>query len=352
MPVTANSTKVAVIGASGYSGAELLRRLLVHPGAELVCLTSRSYAGKSCAEVFPRFAKIGSADTLEFIDPQISAITGSGAEIAFLALPHGVASEFAIPLLEAGLKVIDLSADYRLNDADTYQEFYDHAHPAPELLDESVYGLPEIHGEQIRSARLIASPGCYPTSILLPLIPTLTEKLIDPSTIHVTSMSGASGAGKSAKVPFLFAEVNESVRAYSVPKHRHLSEVEQELSIAAGEEVKITFIPHLLPVTAGIQTTTVATATPGTSAADLTVAFEKAYADAAFVRLLGEGAHPDTKNVTGSNFIDIAWHLDPRTGRVILLSCEDNLGKGAASQAIQSFNLVTGQAESTGLNWV
>jgi N-acetyl-gamma-glutamyl-phosphate reductase len=347
-----HTTKVAVIGASGYSGAELLRRLLVHPGADLVCLTSRSYAGKSCAEVFPRFAKIGNADTLEFIDPQISAITASGAELAFLALPHGVASEFAIPLLEAGLKIIDLSADYRLHNADTYKEFYDHDHPAPELLEESVYGLPEIHGDNIKSARLIASPGCYPTSIILPLIPTLTENLIDPRTIHVTSMSGASGAGKSANVALLFAEVNESVRAYSVPKHRHLSEIEQELSIAAGEEVKITFIPHLMPVTAGIHTSTVATARPGTTAADLTAALEKAYADAPFVRLLGEGAHPDTKNVTGSNFIDIAWHLDPRTNRVILLSAEDNLGKGAASQAIQSFNLVTGQEKATGLDWV
>ena len=352
MPATANSTKVAVIGASGYSGAELLRRLLVHPTADLVCLTSRTYAGKSCAVVFPRFAKIGNADSLQFIDPQISAITASGAEIAFLALPHGVASEFAIPLLKAGLKIIDLSADYRLNDAGTYKEFYDHEHPAPALLDESVYGLPEIHGEEIKAARLIASPGCYPTSILLPLIPTLTEGLIDPSTIHVTSMSGASGAGKSANVAFLFAEVNESVRAYSVPKHRHLSEVEQELSIAAGEEVTITFITHLLPVTAGIHTSTVATAKPGTTTADLTAAFEKAYANAPFVRLLGEGQHPDTKNVIGSNFIDIAWHLDPRTNRVILLSAEDNLGKGAASQAIQSFNLVTGQAETTGLDWV
>lgn len=348
----AQITRVAVIGASGYSGAELLRRLLVHPGADLVCLTSRSYAGKSCAEVFPRYATIGKADSLQFIDPQISAIVASGAEIAFLALPHGVASEFAIPLLEAGLKVIDLSADYRLNNADTYAEFYDHQHPAPELLKESVYGLPEVHGERIRSARLIASPGCYPTSILLPLIPALREKLIDPSTIHVTSMSGASGAGKSANVALLFAEVNESVRAYSVPKHRHLSEVEQELSIAADEEIKITFIPHLMPTTAGIHTTTVASAKPGTTATDLTVAYEKAYTDAPFVRLLGEGANPDTKNVTGSNFIDIGWHLDPRTKRFILLSAEDNLGKGAASQAIQSFNLMTGQAEATGLNWV
>jgi len=352
MSKSAQSTKVAVVGASGYSGVELLRRLLVHPTAELVCLTSRSYKGKSCAEVFPRFATIGIADSLQFIDPQISDIVGSGAEIAFLALPHGVASEFAVPLLEAGLKVIDLSADYRLNSAETYEEFYDHPHPAPNLLDESVYGLPEIHGDKIKDARLIASPGCYPTSILLPLIPILTEQLIDPGTIHVSSMSGASGAGRNANVALLFAEVNESARAYSVPKHRHLSEVEQELSLAAGETVTITFIPHLIPVTAGIQTSTVATTKPGVTAADLTSALEKAYADAPFVRLLGEGQHPDTKNVTGSNFIDIAWHLDPRTNRVILLSAEDNLGKGAASQAIQSFNIMTGQPQQAGLDWV
>ena len=353
MSNSAQQTKVAVVGASGYSGAELLRRLLVHPGADLVCLTSRTYAGRSCAEVFPRFGKVGNAGTLTFIDPQISAITASGAEIAFLALPHGVASEFAVPLLEAGLKVIDLSADFRLSSADTHKEFYDHDHPAPQLLDESVYGLPEIHSERIRSARLIASPGCYPTSILLPLIPMLRDKLIEPGSIHVTSMSGASGAGRNAKVDLLFAEVNESVRAYSVPKHRHLSEIEQELALAAaGADVKITFIPHLLPVTAGIHTSTVATATPGTSAAGLCAAFEKTYAGAPFVRLLGEGGLPDTKNVTGSNFVDIGWHLDPRTSRVILLSAEDNLGKGAASQAIQSFNLLTGQEEAAGLDWV
>ena len=241
---------------------------------------------------------------------------------------------------------------FRLNDADVYEEFYNHEHPAPELLEESVYGLPEVHAKRIRSARLIASPGCYPTSILLPLIPLLAERLIAPGSIHVTSMSGASGAGKSAKVDLLFAEVNESVRAYSVPKHRHLSEVEQELSLAAGEQVTITFLPHLLPVTAGIHTSTVAAAMPGVSAADLNAALQEAYATAPFVRLLGEGQHPDTKNVTGSNFIDIACHLDPRTGRTILLSAEDNLGKGAASQAIQSFNLVTGQAQTSGLGWV
>ena len=352
MPTSAASTKVAVIGASGYSGAELLRRLLVHPGADLACLTSRTYAGKSCSEVFPRFATIGNSDALEFIDPQIDAITASGAEIAFLALPHGVASEFAVPLLEAGLKIIDLSADYRLDDAEIYQEFYDHPHPAPTLLDESVYGLPEIHAEKIRESRLIASPGCYPTSILLPLIPALREKLIAPTSIHVTSMSGASGAGKNANVALLFAEVNESVRAYSVPKHRHLSEVEQELSRAAGERITITFVPHLMPTTAGIHTTTVAAASSGATATDLSAAYQDAYRDAPFVRLLGEGGNPDTKNVTGSNFVDIGWHLDPRTGRFILLSAEDNLGKGAASQAIQSFNLLTGQAETTGLDWI
>ena len=341
------SSALAATPGSNYSGACSSTRPQTSSASPPAPTPARP-----CSEVFPRFATIGNADTLTFIDPQISNIVDSGAEIAFLALPHGVASEFAIPLLEAGLKVIDLSADFRLSDPAIYKEFYDHEHPAPQLLEESVYGMPEIHGEKIKTSRLIASPGCYPTSIILPLVPLLEQNLLDPSTIHVTSMSGASGAGRNANVALLFAEVNESVRAYSVPKHRHLSEIEQELSLAASEEVAITFVPHLLPVTAGIHTTTVASTKEGVTADDLTKAYQKAYAQAPFIRLLGEGGHPDTKNVTGSNFVDIGWHLDPRTNRAILLSAEDNLGKGAASQAIQSYNLMTAQPETSGLNWI
>ncbi|MCW1922137.1 N-acetyl-gamma-glutamyl-phosphate reductase [Luteolibacter arcticus] len=340
--------KCAIVGASGYTGQELLRLLLVHPQVELVAATSRQEAGKPLSAVFPRFRKLPGAE-LPFMEPDPDAIAATGAQAAFLALPHGVAAEIATALLERGLKVIDLSADFRLSDADVYEEFYGHPHPAPALLDEAVYGLPEIRAGAIREARLVASPGCYPTSILLPLIPLLEASLIDPATIVANSMSGVSGAGKKADVSLLFCECNESVRAYGIPKHRHLSEIEQELSIAAGESVVITFIPHLVPVNSGIATSTTAKLTEGIDPAAIGEALESAYGDAAFVRLLGKGGCADTKNVTRTNFIDIGWAHDARTGRVILTSAEDNLGKGAGSQAVQSFNLIFGLPETAGL---
>jgi len=340
--------KTAIVGASGYTGQELLRLLLVHPQVELVAATSRQEAGKPLSSVFPRFRKLPGAE-LPFMEPDPDAIAATGAQAAFLALPHGVAAEIATALLDRGLKVIDLSADFRLSDADVYEEFYGHPHPAPALLDEAVYGLPEVRAGAIRDARLIASPGCYPTSILLPLIPLLENGLIDPATIVANSMSGVSGAGKKADVTLLFCECNESVRAYGIPKHRHLSEIEQELSIAAGETVVITFIPHLIPVNSGIATTTTAKLKEGIDPSAIGEALENAYRDAAFVRLLGKGGCADTKNVTRTNFIDIGWSYDARTGRVILTSAEDNLGKGAGSQAVQSFNLIFGLPETAGL---
>ncbi len=340
--------KTAIVGASGYTGMELLRLLLGHPGVELVAVTSRQEAGKSLGEVFPRFRGAPGAE-LSFMAPDPDAIAATGAEAAFLALPHGVAAEIARALLARGLRVIDLSADFRLNDAAVYEEFYGHEHPAPDLLAEGVYGLPEVRAEEIRAARLIASPGCYPTSIILPLLPLLRENLVDPATIVANSMSGVSGAGRKADLSLLFVECNESVRAYGVPKHRHLSEIEQELSLAAGEKVAISFLPHLIPVNAGIATTTTAKLREGADPAAVGAALEKAYAGTKFVRLLGKGACPDTKNVTRTNYIDIGWNHDPRTGRVILLSAEDNLGKGAGGQAVQSFNLMFGLEETAGL---
>ncbi|MEK7952873.1 N-acetyl-gamma-glutamyl-phosphate reductase [Luteolibacter soli] len=340
--------KTAIVGASGYTGQELLRLLLVHPQVELVAATSRQEAGKPLSSVFPRYRKLPGAE-LPFMEPDPDAIAATGAQAAFLALPHGVAAEIATALLERGLKVIDLSADFRLSDVAVYEEFYGHPHPAPALLDEAVYGLPEIHGDAIRDARLIASPGCYPTSIILPLVPLLEAGLIDPATIVANSMSGVSGAGKKADVTLLFCECNESVRAYGIPKHRHLSEIEQELSIAAGESVVITFIPHLIPVNSGIATTTTAKLKEGIDPSAIGETLEKMYRDAAFVRLLGKGGCADTKNVTRTNFIDIGWSYDARTGRVILTSAEDNLGKGAGSQAVQSFNLIFGLPETAGL---
>jgi N-acetyl-gamma-glutamyl-phosphate reductase len=338
-------TKVAVVGASGYTGEELVRLLLRHPHAELVGVTSRQYVDKTVAEVFPRTASYPVAKALQFIEAAPEKLARL-AEIVFLALPHGVAVEFAGPLLQAGARVIDLSADFRIKDAATYREFYGHEHADPGLLGDAVYGLPEIYGEKISKARLVASPGCYPTSILLPLIPLLRAKLIDPGAIIANSLSGVSGAGRKAEVDYLFVECNESARPYGMPKHRHLAEIEQELSIAAESAVMIQFTPHLIPVNRGILTTLYLNRTNRES---IDAAFARAYADAPFVRLLGERTLPDTKNVVGTNVIEIAWRHDPRTGRLIVMSAEDNLVKGASGQAIQCLNLMCGHPETAGL---
>jgi N-acetyl-gamma-glutamyl-phosphate reductase len=338
-------TRVAVMGASGYTGEELVRLLLRHPQAELTAVTSRQFADKSIAEIFPRTSLHPAAHTVRFSDPSAEKLAAA-ADIVFLALPHGVAVEFAAPLLRLGTRVIDLSADFRIRNPATYREFYGHEHSAPDLLDGAVYGLPEIYSEKIREAQLVACPGCYPTSILLPLIPLLRGKLIDPGSIIASSLSGVSGAGRKAEVDYLFVECNESVRPYGVPKHRHLAEIEQELSNAAGGSVTIQFTPHLIPVNRGILTTLYLTPT---NAKPIDAAFTRAYADAPFVRLLGKKSLPDTKNVVGSNVIEIAWRHDPRTNRLIVMSAEDNLLKGASGQAIQCFNLMCGYDETAGL---
>jgi N-acetyl-gamma-glutamyl-phosphate reductase len=345
----ADPVQVAVVGASGYTGLELLRSLLMHPRAGLVAVTSRQLAGQTLGRAFPRFRGHPVADSLEFVEPSVDAVAGSGARFVFLALPHGVASEFASGLLGRGLRVIDLSADFRLRDPGVYSDFYGGPHPAPGLLGRAVYGLPEIYREAIRSADLVASPGCYPTSIILPLAPLLRDRLVDPASISVASMSGVSGAGRKEDMALLFAECNESIRAYGLPRHRHLGEIEQELGAAAGVPVTVTFVPHLVPVTAGIATTTVASLAPGTTAEAVSESLGRAYGGERFVRLLGEGGCPDTKNVRGTNRIDIGFAIDRRTGRLLLLSAEDNLGKGAATQAVQSFNLMAGLPEACGL---
>jgi N-acetyl-gamma-glutamyl-phosphate reductase len=343
-----NLEKVAVVGASGYSGEELVRLLIRHSGVDLVALTSRQLAGQTLGTVFRRFSGMRFSE-LPFISSEVEAIVGTGARVVFLALPHGVATEFAKPLLERDLRVIDLSADFRIKDVAVYQEFYGEEHHAPELAALSVYGLPEIYREQIRRAQLVASPGCYPTSIILPLAPLLGARLLDPATITISSMSGVSGAGRTAKVDYLYAECNESIRAYSVPKHRHLAEIEQELSIAYGEMVTVNFTPHLVPMTRGIHSTIHASLAAGVRPGQVGEALQSAYAGAPFVRLLGEQLFPDTKHVSGTNFLDVAWRHDPRTGRVILFAAEDNLVKGAAGQAVQSLNLMCGWPETTAL---
>jgi N-acetyl-gamma-glutamyl-phosphate reductase len=348
--------RVAIVGASGYSGEELVRLLLSHPQAELSAVTSRQYAGQTLAQVFPKFAHHPRARNLHFSEPK-AELLAKQADLVFLALPHGVAAEFAVPLLQQGCQVIDLSADFRVKSAAVYKDFYAHDHPAPELLTQAVYGLPEVYRAEIKQASLIASPGCYPTSILLPTIPLLKAGLIEPGRIIADSLSGVSGAGRKAELDYLFVECNESVRPYGLPKHRHLSEIEQELSIAAGTQVIIQFTPHLIPVNRGILTTLYLAPRGATTdskvltelAGKIATCYRSAYASEPFVRLLEGKALPDTKNVVGTNVIEIAWRLDPRTGRLIVMSAEDNLVKGASGQAVQSMNLMCGYPETAGL---
>lgn len=351
-----NTKKVAIIGASGYSGEELVKLLLNHPHVELTTVTSRQSAGQTLAHVFPKFASHPKAQSLRFAEPNVELVAKQ-AELVFLALPHGVAAEFAVPLLNAGCSVIDLSADFRLKSAEIYKEFYAHDHPAPELLAKSVYGLPEFYRAEIKQASLIASPGCYPTSILLPTLPLLKAGLIKPQGIIADSHSGVSGAGRKAEVDYLFCECNESVRPYGVPKHRHLSEIEEQMSRAAGTKVIMQFTPHLMPVNRGILTTLYLAPTEHFNdeagakriGESITACYAQAYGNEPFVRVLAGKPLPDTKNVVGTNVCEIAWRLDPRTGRLIVMSAEDNLVKGASGQAVQSMNIMCGFPETAGL---
>ena len=348
--------KAGIVGASGYSGEEIVGRLLRHPEVEIGFATSRQYAGRSLASVFPRFAAFPGAKRIIFRQPDVDFMA-SAAEIVFLSLPHGMASEFVLPLLQKGVRVIDLSADFRLDKAEIYEEFYDRPHPAPQLLEQVVYGMPELYRKRIQSANLIASPGCYPTSVILPCWPLLREGLIRPTSIIVDSLSSPSGAGRKADLAFLFVECNDSLRPYGVPKHRHLPEMEQELSKAARQSLRVQFTPHLAPVSRGILTTIYLApkaelaSEEALSFLELEIqkAFDSAYEREPFVRLLGKTDFPDTKNVANTNILEIAWRLDPRTGRLVVMSAEDNLVKGAGGQALQCMNLMAGFPETTGL---
>lgn len=339
--------KAAIVGASGYSGEELVARLARHPQVEIVAVTSRQSAGQTVAEVFPRMAGAAIAG-MKFVEPSLDALKKSGATTVFLALPHGLAAEFAAPLRKARVQVVDLSADFRLKSAKTFAEFYGEKHPAPALLAESVYALPEICGEaELKGAGLLACPGCYPTCILVPLVPLLRRKLVEPDSIVINSLSGVSGAGRKADVALLFAECNESLRAYGAPKHRHLSEIEQELSAAAGAKVTVSFTPHLVPVTRGMISTIVVKPSAGVDGKSMEKAWREDYRNRSFVRIVPH--LPDSKHVTNTNFIDIAVREDARTGRLLLFSAIDNLGKGAAAQAVQAFNISQGWDEAAGL---
>ena len=348
--------KAAIVGASGYSGEELVRLLLRHPRAELAAVTSRQYAGQTVARVFPKFGHEPRAQTLRFSEPQPEWLAKM-ADVVFLALPHGVAAEFAVPLLDLGCQVIDLSADFRLKSPALYKEYYGHDHPAPELLPKAVYGLPEIYRAEIKNASLIASPGCYPTSILLPLLPLLKARLVKSTGIIADALSGVTGAGRKVELEYLFAECNESARPYGIPKHRHLSEIEEQLSVAAAESVVIQFSPHLIPLNRGILATLYLTPEKqfeneqqmAALREQIAQCYQAAYGQEPFVRLLDGPALPDTKNVVGANVIEIAWRLDPRTGRLIVLSALDNITKGASGQAVQSMNILRGFPETAGL---
>jgi N-acetyl-gamma-glutamyl-phosphate reductase len=341
-------TKVAVIGASGYAGEELVRLLLAHPQVELAAVTSRQFAGKTLAHIFPRFAHHETARALKFSDLEPKRVVDA-TNLIFLALPHGVSGEVARSFLELGARIIDLSADFRIKDARVYKEFYGHDHPAPALLGGAVYGLPELYRDKIRQAKLVACPGCYPTSILLPLLPVVREKIIDLKRILITSLSGVTGAGRKVEADYLFAECNENLRPYGVPKHRHLSEIEQELASVAKEKVTIQFTPHLVPVNRGIISTIYVDPKRKVDIGGINSIFDRAYGGEPFVRLLGNERLPDTKNVAGTNFIDLAWRIDNRTARLILMSAIDNLTKGTSGQAVQCFNLMCGFDETAGL---
>ncbi len=338
--------RTAIIGASGYSGEELLKLLSRHPNCNITAITSRKYSGKPVEEVFPRFNRQG----LKFASSDINNIVNN-SDVVFLALPHGLATEFAIPLLKAGLRVIDISADFRLKNTDKYLEYYNVPHPAPELLTESVYGLAEIYRDRIKETKLIACPGCYPTSILLPLIPLLKEKLISAEDIIASSASGVTGAGRKVDLPFIYPEANESFRTYSAIGHRHLPEIEQELQFAAGKaDIRINFIPHLAPMNRGINSTIVLNRTDESVSSDhILCAYKKFYENEPFIRILNYGKYSDTKNITNTNQCEIGFVIDDHTGKLIITSAIDNLTKGAAGQAVQAMNIMYGFDERSGL---
>jgi N-acetyl-gamma-glutamyl-phosphate reductase len=346
------SVRTAVVGASGYSGQEILRYLARHPVFRICLVTSRQNAGQPLSQSvhgLPR--ELGA---LSFVDAAPDFALAEQAELFFLAVPHGTAAPFAVALREAGKTVVDLSADFRTTDPGIYKEFYGHDHPAPSLLTEAVYGLPEIHRERLKTAKLIAAPGCFPTSIIVPLAPFLAQPYIERDSIVVTSLTGVSGAGRKLEMRLLFGEITDNMYAYGVPKHRHLGEIEQELSLAAKEKVTISFVPHLVPLHRGMLSTITARfsrplASFPLTDQDLFNVLQEAYGQEPFVEVLAPGQLPEARQVANSNRIQVAARVDERTNRLLLFSSLDNLGKGNASQAIQAANLAFGLEEKLGL---
>ena len=335
--------KVGIVGGTGYTGVELLRLLVQHPQVEVTVITSRSEAGVKVVDMYPNLR--GHYDNLAFSVPD-SATLGA-CDAVFFATPHGVAHALAGELLAAGTRVIDLSADFRLQDAEEWAAWYGQPHGAPELLGEAVYGLPEVNREQIRGARLIAVPGCYPTAAQLALLPLLEAGLADAETLIADCKSGVSGAGRGAKVGSLFCEAGESMMAYSVKGHRHLPEIRQGLRRAAGREVGLTFVPHLTPMIRGIHATLYARVAD--RSVDLQALFERRYANEPFVDVMPAGSHPETRSVRGANVCRLAVHRPQGGDLVVVLSVIDNLVKGASGQAIQNLNIMFGLDERLGL---
>ncbi len=336
--------KIGIVGGTGYTGVELLRLLAVHPNVELTAITSRGEAGMLVADMFPNLR--GYID-LPFVDP-VKADLGQ-CDVVFFATPNGIAMQQAKTLLAAGVRVIDLAADFRIKDVATWEKWYGMKHVCPELIEQAVYGLPEMYRDQIRGAQLIANPGCYPTSVQLGFMPLLKAGVVDVKNLIADAKSGVSGAGRKAEVHSLFAEAGDNFKAYGVAGHRHLPEISQGLSKMSGQQTGLTFVPHLMPLIRGIHATLYARLT---SACDLQQLFESTYAQERFVDVLPQGAHPETRSVRASNLCRIAVHQPQGGDMVVVLSVIDNLVKGAAGQALQNMNIMFDLPENTGLEVV
>ncbi|MDY0046707.1 MAG: N-acetyl-gamma-glutamyl-phosphate reductase [Thauera propionica] len=339
--------KVGVVGGTGYTGVELLRLLSRHPEVTLTAITSRGEAGMPVAEMFPSLRR---RVDLKFVTPQDAPLEQCDA--VFFATPNGIAMKQAAELVAAGVRVIDLAADFRIRDVAEWQKWYGMEHAAPALVAEAVYGLPEVNREQIRKARVLANPGCYPTAVQLGFLPLVEAGLVDTDHLIADAKSGVSGAGRKAEVHTLLPEAADSFKAYGVPGHRHLPEIRQGLSLAAGHQVGLTFVPHLTPMIRGIHATLYARIKPGVDLPDLQALFEKRYADEVFVDVMPAGSHPETRSVRASNLCRIAVHRPQGGDTIVVLSVIDNLVKGAAGQAVQNLNIMFGFDEEAGLDIV
>lgn len=337
--------KVGIIGATGYVGIEIVRILQNHPDIQVSSVVSHSFVGKKISDVYPNLRKVFDMECEEFDIDKIA----EKAEIFITALPHGISKEVIPKLVEKGKRIIDHSGDFRYKSVEVYEKWYNTTHGMPHLLDISVYGLPELHREEIKTAQIVGNPGCYPTCSILGLAPLLKNRLVDTKNIIIDAASGVTGAGRNTDLPYQFCERTESFKAYKVSTHRHTSEIEQEISLLAGEDIVVSFTPHLVPMKRGMLCTIYANLACEKEASELIALYRDYYKDEYFVRILDEGELPETKNVAGSNYIDIGLVVDKRLNRVIVLSALDNLGKGAAGQAIQDLNLMFGLPEIRGL---